>query len=63
MKNYATATEYNCGIDLHARQMYVCVMDRQGKVLLHTNIEGNDFDSCLSGYNSNNINWLGESPI
>lgn len=43
MKYYTTTTEYNCGIDLHARQMYVCVMDRQGKILLHTNIEGNDF--------------------
>jgi hypothetical protein len=44
MKYYTTTTEFNCGIDLHARQMYVCVMDRQGKVLLHTNIEGNDFE-------------------
>lgn len=31
MKYYTSTTEYNCGIDLHARQMYVCVMDRQGK--------------------------------
>ena len=31
MKYYTSATEYNCGIDLHAHQMYVCVMDRQGK--------------------------------
>ncbi len=43
MKYYTTATEYNCGIDLHARQMYACLMDRQGQVLLHTNIQGNDF--------------------
>lgn len=47
MKYYTTTTEYNCGIDLHARQMYACVMDRQGKVLLHTNIQGNDFDYFL----------------
>ncbi|MCO5045870.1 MAG: hypothetical protein M9935_11470, partial [Kiritimatiellae bacterium] len=47
MKYYTTTTEYNCGIDLHARQMYACVMDRQGKVLLHCNIEGNDFDYFL----------------
>ena len=25
MKYYTTTTEYNCGIDLHARQMYACV--------------------------------------
>ena len=37
MKYYTSTTEYNCGIDLHARQMYVCVMDRQGKKLVHTN--------------------------
>jgi transposase len=47
MKYYTTTTEYNCGIDLHARQMYACVMDRQGKILLHTNIEGNDFEYFL----------------
>ncbi|HVX57118.1 MAG TPA: IS110 family transposase, partial [Candidatus Saccharimonadales bacterium] len=40
-------TEFNCGIDLHARQMYVCVMDRQGKKLVHTNIRNNDFDYFL----------------
>jgi hypothetical protein len=28
MKYYTSTTQYNCGIDLHARQMYVCVMDR-----------------------------------
>ena len=43
MKYYTTTTEFNCGIDLHARQMYVCVMDRQGKKLVHTNVKNNDF--------------------
>lgn len=43
MKYYTSTTEFNCGIDLHAREMYVCVMDRQGNKLLHTNIKGNDF--------------------
>lgn len=47
MKYYTTTTEFNCGIDLHARQMYVCLMDRQGKKLVHTNIEGNDFNYFL----------------
>ena len=47
MKYYTSTTEYNCGIDLHARQMYVCVMDRSGKVLVHRNIEGNDFGYFL----------------
>jgi transposase len=47
MKYYTTTTEFNCGIDLHARQMYACVMDRQGKKLVHTNIQGNDFEYFL----------------
>ena len=33
--------------DLHARQMYVCVMDRQGKKLVHCNVNDNDFDYFL----------------
>jgi transposase len=47
MKYYTSTTEYNCGIDLHARQMYVCVMDRQGKKLVHTNVKDNDFEFFL----------------
>ena len=43
MKYYTSTTEYNCGIDLHAHQMYVCVMDRQGKKLVHCNVKDNDF--------------------
>lgn len=27
MQYYTSSTEFNCGIDLHARQMYVCLMD------------------------------------
>jgi len=47
MKYYTSTTEFNCGIDLHARQMYVCLMDRQGTLLLHTNIRNNDFEFFL----------------
>jgi transposase len=43
MKYYTSTTEFNCGIDLHAHQMYVCLMDRQGKKLVHTNVRDNDF--------------------
>ena len=32
MKYYTSTTKYNCGIDLHARQMYACVVDRQGSL-------------------------------
>ena len=47
MKYHTSTTQFNCGIDLHARQMYVCVMDRQGKKLVHTNVKNNDFDYFL----------------
>jgi len=44
---YKTTTEFNCGIDLHARCMYACVVDRDGNVLVHKNIKGNDFEYFL----------------
>ena len=43
MKYYTSTTQFNCGIDLHAHQMYVCLLDRQGTKLVHTNIRNNDF--------------------
>ena len=47
MKYYKTMTKYNCGIDLHTRQMYICVMDRDGTILVHRNIRNNDFTFFL----------------
>ena len=47
MKLHQTQTEFNCGIDLHARSMYVCVMDREGNILVHRNVRGNDFGYFL----------------
>jgi len=38
MKYYKTSTEFNCGIDLHGREMYMCLVDREGNKLVHTNI-------------------------
>jgi len=43
MRYYTSTTQFNCGIDLHARSMYVCLVDREGKKLLHMNIKNNDF--------------------
>ena len=39
MKYYTSTTEYNCGIDLPARRRCVCLMDRQGRKLVHTKIK------------------------
>ena len=43
MKLHHTEIEFNCGIDLHARRIYTCVMDRDGKILTHRNVRDNDF--------------------
>ena len=38
MRFYTQAHRYYCGIDLHARWMYLCILDPQGEVLLHRNL-------------------------
>ncbi len=38
MRFYTTNHKHTCGIDLHAKTMYVCIMNREGKVLLHRNL-------------------------
>jgi len=39
MKFYSQQHRYYCGIDLHARKMYVCIMDQKGKIRVHENIK------------------------
>lgn len=38
MRFYTNQHRYYCGIDLHARSMYLCVLDAQGEILLHRNM-------------------------
>src|SRR5580765_3832452 len=38
MRFYTNQHRYYCGIDLHARSMYVCILDPQGQILLHRNM-------------------------
>ena len=38
MRFYTNTHQHYCGIDLHARTMYVCILDREGQVLLHRNL-------------------------
>ncbi len=38
MQLYSRTHDASCGIDLHARTMYICVLDREGKTLLHRNL-------------------------
>ncbi len=46
MRFYTNQHRYYCGIDLHARSMYLCILDQQGEILLHRNM-GSAPDSFL----------------
>jgi hypothetical protein len=39
MRFYTTQHKFYCGIDLHARTMYLCILDQEGKILLHRDIK------------------------
>jgi len=38
MRFYTENRKYYCGIDLHTKTMYVCILDDTGKILAHKNI-------------------------
>jgi len=39
MRFFTNNHQNYCGIDLHARSMYLCVQNREGKVVLHRNMQ------------------------
>jgi transposase len=39
MRFYTKQHKFYCGIDLHARTMYLCVLNQDGEVLLHRNMK------------------------
>ena len=39
MRFYNTQHPFYCGIDLHARAMYVCILNQAGETLLHRNMK------------------------
>jgi hypothetical protein len=38
MRFYTRTHKHCCGVDLHARSMYVCAVNQAGEVLLHKNL-------------------------
>jgi hypothetical protein len=38
MRFYTRQHKHYCGIDLHARAMYVCILDQSGTILVHKNL-------------------------
>jgi transposase len=41
MRFYTNQHKFYCGIDLHARTMYLCVLNQEGDIVLHRNIKTN----------------------
>jgi transposase len=41
MRFYTKTHKHYCGIDLHAKKMYVCIIDGEGNILVHCNINCN----------------------
>jgi transposase len=39
MRFYTQQHRHYCGIDLHARNMYICILDQTGKTLVHKKID------------------------
>src|SRR5262245_40513908 len=39
MRFYTQQHPFYCGIDLHARTMYVCILSQDGEVVLHRNMK------------------------
>ena len=39
MRFYNQQHKFYCGIDLHARKMYVCIIDQKGKTRVHQNLK------------------------
>ena len=38
MRFYTKQHKFYCGIDLHARSMYLCILNQEGEILLHRNM-------------------------
>jgi predicted NBD/HSP70 family sugar kinase len=39
MRFYTQQHRYTCGIDLHARSLYVCILDDTGQSIIHKQIK------------------------
>ena len=39
MRFYTNQHKFYCGIDLHARSIYVCIWSQDGEILLHRNMK------------------------
>jgi transposase len=38
MRFYTKGHSFYCGVDLHARSLYICILDQHGEIVLHRNL-------------------------
>ena len=52
MRFYNGQHRYYCGVDLHTKRMYVCILDHEGNKLLHRNVRAkpHDFLSAIQDF-------------
>ena len=52
MNFYTQQHRYYCGIDLHARSMYVCILDAAGTIVVHKDLraEPESFQRVIAPY-------------
>ena len=52
MRFYTNQHKFYCGIDLHARSMYLCILDQEGNTMFHRNCRGtpDDFLRAIQPY-------------
>ncbi|MBU1086128.1 MAG: transposase, partial [Candidatus Omnitrophica bacterium] len=47
MRFYISHTKFYCGVDLHARNIYICIMDKNRNILEHRNLKNQQTDLLL----------------
>ena len=52
MRFYNVQHRYYCGVDLHTKRMYLCILDHEGNTRLHRNIRAKprEFLSAIEGF-------------
>lgn len=47
MNFYNSQKQFYCGVDLHARTMYICIIDKERNILVHKNLRNQNTDLFL----------------
>ena len=61
MNFYTNTHPYYCGIDLHTRLLYVCIIDNENNILVHEKIDDSPDKllALLKPYLGNTCCWCG----